>query len=119
MLFAHSADLIGAKWTLQSMIEGYGFFIGNIAVNVFFVVSGFLVTASLFNRGNIAAFFWARFLRIFPGLWVATLLTVFGLGVWATRLPVGEYLDFAHNAFLFMAQFHHRQWDWALLAGRF
>ena len=92
VLFAHSADLIGAKLPLQSVIEDYGFFIGNIAVNVFFVVSGFLVTASLFNRGNIAAFFWARFLRIFPGLWVATLLTVFGLGVWATRLPVDEYL---------------------------
>jgi peptidoglycan/LPS O-acetylase OafA/YrhL len=92
VLFSHSADLLGVQLPLQTTVESYGFFIGNIAVNVFFVVSGFLVTASLFNRGNIAAFFWARFLRIFPGLWVATFLIVFGLGVWATRLPVGEYL---------------------------
>jgi peptidoglycan/LPS O-acetylase OafA/YrhL len=92
VLFSHSADLIGAQLPLQATVASYGFYIGSIAVNVFFVVSGFLVTASLFNRGNIAAFFWARFLRIFPGLWVVTVLIVFGLGVWATRLPVGEYL---------------------------
>ena len=52
---------------------------GEIAVDVFFVVSGFLVAASL-ERNRWREFLAARALRIFPALIVCVLLTVFVLG---------------------------------------
>jgi peptidoglycan/LPS O-acetylase OafA/YrhL len=42
---------------------------GSLAVDGFFVLSGFLVAASA-RRGGALRFAWHRFLRIFPGLWV-------------------------------------------------
>lgn len=64
-----------------------------LAVDAFFVTSGFLVTASLFNRQSIGDFVLARVLRIFPALWVMTLLTVFALGLAFTTLPAASYLS--------------------------
>jgi peptidoglycan/LPS O-acetylase OafA/YrhL len=45
-------------------------------VPIFFVVSGFLVSASLDRSPNVRTYFRNRFLRIFPGLWVCLLATV-------------------------------------------
>ncbi|GAA2604232.1 acyltransferase [Dactylosporangium fulvum] len=50
--------------------------LGTLAVNGFFVLSGFLVTASA-QRLGAARFAWHRFLRIFPGLWVCLLVIAF------------------------------------------
>lgn len=41
---------------------------GDIGVDVFFVVSGFLVTGSLLRRSGLVSFLWARILRIYPAL---------------------------------------------------
>ena len=41
-----------------------------MGLDALFVTSGFLVTASLANRGDLISFFWARALRVYPGLWV-------------------------------------------------
>jgi peptidoglycan/LPS O-acetylase OafA/YrhL len=65
---------------------------GSIAVDVFFVTSGFLVTASLLTRQSAIEFVWARVLRIYPALLIMLLLTVFGLGVCFTSLPLRSYL---------------------------
>lgn len=65
---------------------------GRMAVDVFFITSGFLVTASLINRRSLLEFIWARTLRIFPALWGMSLLAVFGLGLFFTTLPKREYL---------------------------
>src|ERR1700733_4671672 len=39
--------------------------IAEMALDMLFVTSGFLVTASLFNRGDLTHFLWARALRLF------------------------------------------------------
>ena len=67
--------------------------ITRIAVDVFFVISGFLVTASLFSRKNIMTFCLSRFLRIFPALIVVLLLTVLVLGPYFTSLTLSDYLQ--------------------------
>ena len=72
--------------------ESLGMTMGDIAVDVFFITSGFLVTASLLTRQNIIEFVWARILRIFPALLLMLLLTVFGVGVFFTSLPLPSYL---------------------------
>jgi peptidoglycan/LPS O-acetylase OafA/YrhL len=54
-------------------------FSGAIAVHVFFVISGFLIAASL-ERNRLPAFLLSRALRIFPGLLACVAAWVFVLG---------------------------------------
>lgn len=61
-------------------LQWVGFkFIGGVAVDVFFVISGFLITASL-ERNRGWNYIRARVLRIFPALIVAVTLSVVVLG---------------------------------------
>lgn len=66
--------------------------LGFISVNVFFVVSGFLVSQSLFRRGSVSSYLRSRALRIFPALILAVVFTVFVVGALMTTLPVATYL---------------------------
>src|SRR5258705_3893127 len=45
-------------------------------VPIFFVISGYLVSASYERSENLMRYFWNRFLRIYPGLWGCLFLTV-------------------------------------------
>jgi peptidoglycan/LPS O-acetylase OafA/YrhL len=60
---------------------------------IFFCISGYLIAASWKNDANITRFLWRRSLRIFPGLIVVTVLSVFILGPLVTTLSIGEYFD--------------------------
>jgi peptidoglycan/LPS O-acetylase OafA/YrhL len=65
---------------------------GAVGVDIFFAISGFLVTASYLNRRHWPDFMKARCLRIFPGLIVCVLAMVFLLGPVVTTLPAVQYL---------------------------
>lgn len=67
-------------------------FSGTVAVNIFFWVSGFLITMSYLRRPQFIPFILARVLRIFPALIVCVLLTALVLGSVCTSLAVAEYL---------------------------
>lgn len=62
-----------------------------LAVNLFFIASGFLVTKSMLYRGNIAEFASARILRIYPALIALLIFILFIIGPLATSLPWAEY----------------------------
>lgn len=64
----------------------------DIAVNLFFVMSGFLIAASWHNSRNALDFAVKRALRIFPALIASVLLTVLIVGPLSTGLPLREYL---------------------------
>ena len=64
---------------------------------LFFVISGYLITASYLSRRSLPAFALDRALRIMPGLTVVILLTTFVLGPLATTLPVREYFAQKHS----------------------
>ncbi len=66
---------------------------GAVAVDLFFITSGLLVTKSLFDRKDIVFFVWSRVLRIFPGLIVAVLFCVYVVGTYYTTLPIDEYFN--------------------------
>jgi peptidoglycan/LPS O-acetylase OafA/YrhL len=66
-------------------------FSGTVAVNIFFWVSGFLITMSYIRRPQFVPFVLARVLRIFPALIVCVLLTALVLGSVCTTLPFAEY----------------------------
>lgn len=82
---------------------------GALAVDVFFLVSGFLVAASL-QRGTVGQFLMARVLRIFPALIACIALTVLVLGPLLTtsgsywREP-GTWNYLWSNATLWRAEF--------------
>ena len=61
-------------------------------LDVFFSVSGYLVTGSWENGPRLGRFLGKRALRIMPGLAACVLLTVAVLGPAATLLPLGAYL---------------------------
>ncbi len=55
------------------------------------MASGLLLTHSLLERRSAMHFIQARLFRIYPGLIVAVLITVFLLGSWVTMLDLGTY----------------------------
>lgn len=57
----------------------------------FFIISGFLVANSFKNSKGVSSFLWKRCLRIFPGLFVCLMVTVFIFGPLTTILPLNEY----------------------------
>lgn len=65
-----------------------------LAVNAFFIVSGFLVTGSMLYRGDLREYGAARILRIYPALLVHVLIVAFVLGAIITTQPLlAYYLD--------------------------
>lgn len=49
--------------------------VGDLSVDAFFVLSGFLITASYLRLTSVARYVWHRFLRIMPGFWMCLILT--------------------------------------------
>lgn len=93
VLVTHSFALAIGSGDAEPFRESLGMTLGSMAVDVFFITSGFLVTASLLSRQSTIEFIWARALRIFPALLAMLLLTVFVLGVFFTSLPISTYLS--------------------------
>ena len=62
-----------------------------LAVNLFFIASGFLVTKSMVYRGDTPSFVSARALRIFPALIVHVLFVMFIIGPLATKASLSDF----------------------------
>lgn len=71
--------------------NGKSIIFSGIGLYIFFTISGYLVTQSLFNSNSLKHYLWKRFLRILPALVVANLLCII-LGCFITSLPLGRYL---------------------------
>ena len=81
---------VGAAEPLDDII---GRSLGWTAVAVFFVISGFLITRSFDQRRHVKDWLAARFLRLFPGLFVVLIVTAFLYGPVTTALPIGSYFS--------------------------
>jgi peptidoglycan/LPS O-acetylase OafA/YrhL len=91
VLFSHSFAVAAGRGDPLTAILGMN--MGAIAVDIFFITSGFLVTGSLLSRKSTLEFVWARVLRIYPGLVVMVFLMVFVLGLVFTSFPVSSFLE--------------------------
>jgi peptidoglycan/LPS O-acetylase OafA/YrhL len=91
VLFGHGYAVAGAA--CEPLIEcslGYTN-VSRIAVDIFFVVSGYLVTESWVRDPNPRRFLARRALRILPALCVAVVATALILGPIVTTLPLASY----------------------------
>lgn len=92
VLVTHSFALATGSPAAEPFRDTLGMTMGAIAVDVFFITSGFLVTGSLLARKSAIDFIVARVLRIYPALIIVVVMTVFGLGIYFTTLPTSAYL---------------------------
>jgi len=92
VLFSHSFALSLGGSEFEPLKTTIGMTWGMIAVDVFFITSGFLITNSFLTRNKLLSYAWARLLRIYPALIVATVFCVLVLGVWFTKHTIYEYI---------------------------
>jgi len=71
----------------------YHYTFSYLAVNLFFIASGFLVTKSMVYRGDTPSFISARALRIFPALIIHVLFVMIIIGPLATKAPLKEFFS--------------------------
>jgi peptidoglycan/LPS O-acetylase OafA/YrhL len=94
VIFSHSYPL-----TNNNGAEPFGFLsngqmsFGGLAVKIFFIISGFLITQSFDRSKDVISYAKARILRIFPALIVVVLLSVFVLGPIFTTLSLKNYFS--------------------------
>lgn len=78
----HAYALRGSSW-LPARVEH---FVGDVAVDSFFAISGYLVCRSWQRRRSTWGFVMARARRILPGLWLCLLVTAFCIAPAASLL---------------------------------
>ncbi len=93
VLYSHSFVVVTGMRSAQPLQGLIGMTWGDIAVDIFFVISGFLVTRSFFERKNIIAFARSRILRVYPALIAAVLFCTFVVGLFFTSETLLVYLS--------------------------
>lgn len=91
VLVDHCFWLVGSDYAAQAPIDLRPFDIGRYAVDVFFIVSGFLVTRSVMRQPTLIDYGAARVLRLFPALIVVCIATAFLLGPAISSLAPADY----------------------------
>jgi peptidoglycan/LPS O-acetylase OafA/YrhL len=109
------AVLLGHSWVLtsedgrtlgpvsQALADVTGFRLGlaGLGLAMFFVISGYLVSASYERRQSLVAYVEARVLRIYPALWAAIAFMVV-VGLFLSPYGPLEYLK-SHKTLVFIA----------------
>jgi peptidoglycan/LPS O-acetylase OafA/YrhL len=93
VLVSHAWPIALGPGTAEPLEALTGHSLGGLAVYVFFATSGYFIAASFARSNSATVFLRARALRLFPGLAVSLLLVGFGIGLWVTSLPAGDYLS--------------------------
>lgn len=101
VIFSHSFPLSGSKYEPLGGITGYITF-GALGVIIFFTISGYLITKSWVEHPSAVRFLWNRFLRIFPGLFVVTIISILVIGPLVTNLSLSEYFAQANFLWLYL-----------------
>jgi peptidoglycan/LPS O-acetylase OafA/YrhL len=77
-------------------------------VPIFFVISGYLVSASYERSGDLITYFRNRFLRIYPGLWCCLLITAITVSLFRYSLlrpEAGKWFILQLGGFIYTPKF--------------
>jgi peptidoglycan/LPS O-acetylase OafA/YrhL len=81
VIFAHSPEIIDGDHHREPLSSIFGTIsFGALAVDFFFIISGFLITASYFSSVNVWSYLWKRVLRIYPAFVTASLVCILVVG---------------------------------------
>lgn len=92
VIVSHAFPLTGTPDDPLEWLSGGQVSIGHLAVCIFFLISGYLIPASL-DRGTLVRFARKRALRIMPGLVAAVLVCAFVIGPLVTAVPLRDYFS--------------------------
>jgi len=93
VIYGHSFPLFPGSGEQEIFLANHwGVYSGDIAVDIFFVVSGFMVSGSYIRRAGLLQFMKARILRIVPALLVCLLISAYVIGPLVTTLNLHDYL---------------------------
>lgn len=93
---------------------GWGVYSGTIAVDMFFLTSGFMVIGSFLRRHNVLEPTWARAFRVLPAYALCLVGCAFVLGAFYTSLPFVDYLKDPATRGYVLTNLHfdvHMAWD--------
>ena len=95
VILSHSPELVDGNRSREILTRIFGTVsFGELAVNFFFIISGYLITASFRASSSGLEYMAKRVLRIYPGFIVAFLVCVFLLGPWGG----GVWGAYAHGS---------------------
>ena len=76
VLFGHAYPIMGFSDPTSQFFGGIHY-IGDMAVDIFFITSGFLLAKSILSKHDLVSFIVARIIRIYPALIVCNIFTIF------------------------------------------
>lgn len=91
VIVTHSFGIAGHG--RDPLIALLGLSFGSLAVNIFFVISGFLITKSWERKSDFLGFWLSRAKRIFPALWLSVLICVALIGAILTTFSLKRYFS--------------------------
>jgi len=92
LVIATHAFGITGNTRFEPMVRVFGIGQGDIGVDVFFFLSGFLVSKSWAGKSWLE-FAWARCMRIYPALVVSTVFSVLAVGMFFCNVPLRQFLE--------------------------
>lgn len=97
VVVSHTFVIRAGTDTVDPLLGLTPFTLGQHAVNVFFFISGLMLSQSVERRPDIGDYLWARFLRIFPGLFVFGLVLTFLAGPLLSGDSTFNYFNDRHT----------------------
>jgi len=92
VIFSHSYPLSLGASVGEPLQKDFGFTTGELAVDIFFIISGFLITQSATFRDDWRSFAKSRILRIYPALLSVVIICTFIIGPLYTGLTFVDYM---------------------------
>lgn len=92
VIFSHAFLFADGSEAREPFIGPLGAILGIYGVYVFFILSGYLVTASMERSDGVLDYLWKRFLRIYPGLVACSAVFAFVVAPFFSALGTLEYL---------------------------
>lgn len=98
VIFSHSFPLTGINdREIMLRFSNGQWTLGGVAVSIFFIISGFLITHSYINSRSFSDYIIRRILRIFPGLIVVILISCFVLGPLVSSFGILDYFSLSQT----------------------